>query len=149
MSRKTSGAIIALLAIIIVVTVVSISTLAPIQSPSSHDPNGQLGSAEQMAIVNVAFPDANTISVMVQNTGSTQSSITNAFINGVAVQPFATVPVEKSSSTTITFKHSNVWSTDTQFPLREGTSYSIKLITVKGTSIVSHEAVYCPSPSNP
>jgi archaeal type IV pilus assembly protein PilA len=102
---------------------------------------GLMGSAEQVSITNVAFPDATTIQVMVMNAGGTQSSITNAFINGVATSAFTAVPVPKSNSTTILFNASNATTT---FPLSPGTSYTIKLITAKGTSVVSPATTYNP-----
>ena len=101
---------------------------------------GLMGNAEQVSITNVAA-DANTIQVMVQNAGGTQSSITNAFINGAATSVFAPVPVAKSNSTTIVFQVSNATTT---FPLSAGTSYTIKLITAKGTSVVSSPTTYSP-----
>lgn len=101
---------------------------------------GLMGNAEQVSITNVAI-DASTIQVMVQNAGGTQSSITNAFINGVATSAFTAVPVPKSNSTTIIFTSINATTT---FPLSAGTSYTIKLITAKGTSVVSSPTTYNP-----
>jgi flagellin-like protein len=102
---------------------------------------GLMGSAEQVSITNVAIPDATQIQVMVQNAGGTQSSITNAFINGVAMAPATAEPVAKSSSVTMTFTVAN---STTTFPLSPGTSYTIKLITAKGTSVVSAATTYNP-----
>jgi flagellin-like protein len=104
---------------------------------------GLMGNAEQVSITNVAIPDATQIQVMVQNSGGTQSSITNAFINGVATNAFTAVPVGKSSSTTILFNTGN-FTTASPFPLSPGTSYTIKLITAKGTSVVSSPTTYNP-----
>ena len=94
---------------------------------------GLMGSAEQVSITNVAFPSTSTIQVMVLNAGGTDSQITNAFINGAAVTSFSSVTVPKSNSTTITF---------TGVTLTSGTSYTIKLITAKGTSVVSPATTY-------
>ena len=102
---------------------------------------GLMGSAEQVSITNVAMPDANTISVMVQNAGGTQASITNAFINGVACTATSATPVAKSSSVTMQFTSANCTAA---FPLSPGTSYTIKLITAKGTSVVSSATTYNP-----
>jgi hypothetical protein len=112
---------------------------------------GFMGTAEQVTITNVAFVPSSsvspitsdTIQVMVQNAGGTQSSITNAVINGVAVtaaniSPAATVPLPKSTTTTITL---TVGAAGTLSP---GTSYTIKLITAKGTSVLSAATIYNP-----
>jgi flagellin-like protein len=104
---------------------------------------GLMGSAEQVSITNVAFPDANTIQVMVQNAGGTQSSITSAFINGAGASSFAAVSVPKSSSVTITLTAANFTSGNI-YPLSPGTSYTVKLITAKGTSVVSSATTYNP-----
>jgi flagellin-like protein len=101
---------------------------------------GLMGSAEQVSITNVAFPDNSTIQVMVQNSAGTQSSITSAFINGVAVSPFTAVAVLKSSTATITLNATAVLGTN----LVGGTSYTVKLITAKGTSVVSSATTYNP-----
>src|ERR1700690_2107343 len=101
---------------------------------------GLMGSAEQVSITNVALPDANTIQVLVQNAGGTQGTINSAFINGVAVIPFNPVGVQKSSQTVITF----VNPSNATFTLTAGTSYTIKLITAKGTSVVSSATTYSP-----
>ena len=102
---------------------------------------GLMGSAEQVSITNVAIPDADHINVMVQNAGGTQSSITNAFINGVAMTATSAEPVPKSSSITMSFTVAN---STTTFPLSPGTSYTVKLITAKGTSVVSSATTYNP-----
>jgi flagellin-like protein len=100
---------------------------------------GLMGSAEQVSITNVAFSNGNTIQVMVMNAGGTDSSINNAFINGVATTAFTSpVTVPKSSSITITF----VAGGNATFTLTSGTSYTIKLITAKGTSVVSSATTY-------
>ena len=100
---------------------------------------GLMGSAEQVSVTNVAFPDANTIQVLVQNSGGSQATITSGFVNGVAVSPFTSVAVPKSGSTTIIFTSANVTGL---FPLNSGTAYTIKLITAKGTSVVSAATTY-------
>ena len=106
---------------------------------------GLMGSTEQVSITNVAMPDANTIQVMVQNTGGTQSSINNAFINGVTATTFTVAPVPKSSSITITLKSGNFTAgASNPFPLNPGSSYTVKLITAKGTSVVSSATTYNP-----
>lgn len=101
---------------------------------------GLMGSAEQMSITNVAFPDANNIQVLVQNAGGTQGTINSAFINGVATNVFVPVGVAKSSQTIITFTN----GVNATISLTPGTSYTIKLISAKGTSIVSSAVTYSP-----
>jgi hypothetical protein len=99
---------------------------------------GLMGSAEQVSITNVAFPDANTIQVMVMNAGGTDAVINSAFINGAGVANFQAVTVLKSSSTVISF----VNPSNATFTLNSGTSYTVKLITAKGTSVVSPATTY-------
>ena len=99
---------------------------------------GLMGSAEQVSITNVAFPDANTIQVLVQNAGGTQGTINSAFINGIAATVATPVGVAKSSQTTITFTSSG----NATFTLNAGASYTIKLITAKGTSVISAATTY-------
>jgi archaeal type IV pilus assembly protein PilA len=100
---------------------------------------GLMGSAEQVSITNVAFPDASSIQVLVQNAGGTQGTINSAFINGVATLVPTPVGVAKSSQTIITFTTPNATLT-----LVPGTSYTVKLITAKGTSVVSSATTYSP-----
>jgi hypothetical protein len=100
---------------------------------------GLLGNAEQISITNIAFDGTTSIDVMVQNTGSTDASITNAFFNGAAVSatniyPAPPLQVLKSSSVTITL---------TVPAMAPGTSCTVKLITAKGTSVVN-TATYNP-----
>jgi archaeal type IV pilus assembly protein PilA len=99
---------------------------------------GLMGSAEQVSITNIAFDGTtNTISVMVQNAAGINSNITNAFINGVAAtmnDDATNVGLAKSSTITLNL---------TGTTLGAGTSYSIKLITAKGISVVN-TATYNP-----
>jgi len=103
---------------------------------------GLMGSAEQVSITNVAFPDATTIQLLVQNQGGTQASITSAFVNGVAATVNPAVGLAKSSQTTMTF--SSATGGNATFTLTPGTSYTIKLITAKGTSVISSATTYNP-----
>jgi archaeal type IV pilus assembly protein PilA len=103
---------------------------------------GLMGSAEQISITNVAL-DANNIQVLVQNAGGTQGTINSAFINGVATTVFTPVQVAKSNQTTLIFTN-NVGSANATFTMTPGTSYTIKLITAKGTSVVSSATTYSP-----
>jgi flagellin-like protein len=100
---------------------------------------GLMGSAEQISITNVAL-DANNIQVLVQNAGGTQGTINSAFINGVATSVFTPVQVAKSNQTTIVFTSPG----NASFTMTPGTSYTIKLITAKGTSVVSSATTYSP-----
>jgi flagellin-like protein len=101
---------------------------------------GLMGNAEQVSITNVAFPDASNIQVLVQNAGGTQGTINSAFINGIAATVATPVGVAKNSQTTITFASPG----NGTFTLTPGTSYTIKLITAKGTSVVSSATTYSP-----
>jgi flagellin-like protein len=101
---------------------------------------GLMGNAEQVSITNVAFTGGN-IQVMVQNSAGTQSSVTSGFINGVGATVASSVQLPKSSSTIITFVPSGAGANAT-FTLTEGSSYTIKLITAKGTSVISSPTTY-------
>ena len=103
---------------------------------------GLMGSAEQVSITNVAFPDSGTIQVLVQNAGGTQGTINSAFINGVVSTLSTPVQVNKSNQTVITFTSTGL--TNTTLTLTPGTSYTIKLITAKGTSVISAATTYSP-----
>jgi flagellin-like protein len=93
---------------------------------------GLMGSAEQVSITNIAFTAPDQISVMVRNAGGTDSSITDAFINGVALAtPTSAAPVTVAKSTSVTIPLTAPAN------LTSGTSYTIKLITAKGTSVVN------------
>ena len=102
---------------------------------------GLMGNAEQASIANIAFVDdtTDTISVLVQNSGSTTVNITQGFVNGVAVDMSPASPsVAKSASGTVSL------SLPTGAPtLSAGSSYQIKLITAKGTQI-QNSAVFNP-----
>ncbi len=92
---------------------------------------------EKLSITNVAFTFPTTINLVVQNTSGTDSSITNAFLNEVAIGasniiPTPPISVAKNSSATIKL---------TVPEMKSGTSYTIKLVTAKAASIV-HTATY-------
>ena len=110
---------------------------------------GLMGSDEKVSITNLALvsgmahnaPDS--IQVMVQNSGGAQASITNAFINGAAVtaeniSPAVPVPLAEGTTTTITL---TVGPADT---FTAGATYTIKLVTAKGTSIISSATTFNP-----
>ena len=101
---------------------------------------GLMGSAEQVSITNVAITDSSTIHVLLQNAGETQSTINSAFINGVATTVTTPVGVAKNGQTVITFTSGG----NATFTLTPGTSYTIKLITAKGTLVVSAATTYSP-----
>lgn len=95
---------------------------------------GLMGSAEQVSITNIAFPSGATltIGVTVQNSGPNDAYVNSAFINGVAVA--TTVPVipalvVKNSPATIQL------TIPDSVTVTSGSSYTIKLITAKGTQI--------------
>ena len=99
---------------------------------------GLMGNAEQASIANIAFPSSTEIDVLVQNSGSTTVNITQAYINGFSAAMDPTSPsVGKATAGTITL------TLPDDGTLSAGTSYSIKLITAKGTQI-TNSAVYNP-----
>jgi flagellin-like protein len=104
---------------------------------------GLMGSAEQISITNVAFPDSSTIQVLVQNAGGTQGTINSAFINGVVTTVTTPIGVAKSNQTIIAFTTTGLGNS-TNLALTAGTSYTVKLITAKGTSVVSSATTYSP-----
>jgi hypothetical protein len=115
-------------------------TPSPSPIPSSQPSDlGFMGNVEQVAITNIAFTSPTAIEVMVQNTGSTTVNITQAFVNGVAASMSPASPsVTSSTSGTISL------TLPTNTPsLSAGTSYSIKLITAKGTEVIN-TATYNP-----
>jgi hypothetical protein len=136
--RKNAKALSPVVASIILLTVavaVSVASAAWLAGTTT----GLMHSAEQVSIVDVEFPNANTIQVMVHNAAGTPSSITNAFINGVELSPFTLVPSPQSSSITITLNASGNHTV-----LTSGASYTVKLITARGTSVVSAATIYNP-----
>jgi flagellin-like protein len=138
--RKNTKALTPVIAsIILIMVAVSVSIVSAAWLAGTA--TGLMGSAEQVSIINVAFPNDNTIQVMVHNAAGIQSSITNAFINGVPLTPFTSVSVPQNSSIFITLN-----SAGNGTILRSGTSYTIKLITAKGAQIVSPATLYSPCP---
>ena len=121
-----------LLALAVAVSVVSAAWLAGTTT-------GLMRSAEQVSIINVEFSDVNTIKVMVHNSAGEPSSITNAFINGVQLSPFTPILAPQSGSITITLNASG-----NHTMLTSGASYTIKLITARGNSVVSAATIYNP-----
>jgi archaeal type IV pilus assembly protein PilA len=109
---------------------------------------GFMGNAEQVSITNIAFTAPDTISVMVTNSGSSTVTISTAFINGVqttvgpATYP-APTPSPLPASPTLTKTTTITIALTNAADLSPGTSYQIKLITEKGTSIVN-TATYNP-----
>jgi archaeal type IV pilus assembly protein PilA len=107
---------------------------------------GFMGNAEQVSITNIAFvpgdgTTADTLQIMVTNSGSTPATISKAFINGAAVadNKMTVDPagaIAKSSSATITLDAGAAY-------LQAGSAYQVKLITQKGTSVVN-TATYNP-----
>jgi flagellin-like protein len=107
---------------------------------------GFMGNAEQVSITNIAFVPgtggaADTLQVMVTNSGSTPATVSSAFINGVDATTGMTSspaqPIAKSSSATMTL------NLPTGITLDAGSAYQVKLITQKGTSVVN-TATYNP-----
>ena len=129
--------VVASIILIVVAVAVSVASAAWLGGTTT----GLMRSAEQVSIINVEFSDVNTIKVMVHNAAGIQSSITNAFINGVPLTPFTSVSVPQNSSIFVTLN-----SAGNGTILSSGTSYTIKLITAKGAQIVSPATLYSPYP---
>jgi archaeal type IV pilus assembly protein PilA len=93
---------------------------------------GLMTSAEQVQMTNIGFEGTDTVIATVQNTGSNAATILNAFVNGVAVT--ITDPddlsMNKGVSLSVTLDMGSVTLTD-------GTLYSVKLVTTKGTVVVN------------
>jgi hypothetical protein len=108
----------------------------PIQSTSFSDSIGLLGLGEQAAITNIEFTSPNTIDVTVQNSGSKTVAFTKAYVNGVAVSTVPDSPsIARSSSETVALSVPS---------LTAGASYQITLVTIVGTSVMSHPTTYNP-----
>jgi hypothetical protein len=98
---------------------------------------GILGSKEQISIINVGYPDANTIKVTILNSGGTQATITKALVNGKGITTFASAVAPKNDTTTLTL---NPCGNDSSLVL--GACYTVSLITEKGNLIVSAPTIY-------
>ncbi len=133
--RKNSKALSPVVASIILIAV-TVAVSVVVAAWMGGTTIGLMGSAEQVSITNIAFEGStNTITVKVQNSGGTASNITSAFINGVgATMPSSNVGLPKTSTIDLELTGATV---------SPGTSYTIKLITAKGTSVVN-TATYNP-----
>jgi flagellin-like protein len=134
-NTKALSPVVASIILISVVVSVSVASAAWLGGMTT----GLIRSAEQVSIIDVEFSDANTVQVMVHNAAGMPSSITNAFINGVELSPFTSILAPQSSSTALTLNASG-----NNTVLTSGASYTITLITAKGTSIVSAATKYNP-----
>ena len=144
-SRKALSPVVASIILIAVTVAVSVVVAAWMGGMTI----GLMGSAEQASISNVAFDPttgAEALNVMVQNAGGTSVTISSAFINGVAV-PVAGWSSDPES-TTYTIDKSSTMTLNLPLPtdvtLDSGASYTVKLITAKGTSVVSAPTTYNP-----
>ena len=134
-NSKALTPVVASIILITVAVAVSVASAAWLAGTTT----GLMGSAEQVSIIDLEFSDVNTIQVMVHNAAGTQSTITNAFINGAELSPFTPIITPQSSSIIITLNASGNHTI-----LTSGTSYTITLITAKGTSVVSAATKYNP-----
>jgi len=134
-NAKALSPVVASIILILVAVAVSIASVAWMAGTTT----GFMRSAEQVSLIDVEFTNVNTIQVMVHNAAGTPSTITYAFINGIELSPFTPIQVPQSSSITITLNASG-----NQTILTSGASYTIKLITAKGTSVVSAATKYNP-----
>jgi flagellin-like protein len=105
---------------------------------------GLMGSTEQVSITNVQFTlgtagtSNDTLSILVQNSGGSAAAvIKNAYVNGNSVTVGGATSIAKNSQGTVTLDLGNTGV------LQAGSSYSVKLITAKGTQ-VSSTATYSP-----
>jgi flagellin-like protein len=87
---------------------------------------------EELKITNVQFKttgsgeDAeHTIVISVSNTGTIDSSITSATVNGATADPDSAVPIAKNDQGTVTLT----------FDWESGDNYQITLTSAKGTSV--------------
>jgi flagellin-like protein len=96
---------------------------------------GLMGNAEQGTITNIAFSDPNqeTLIVTVQNTGNSQITIKDAYVNtaiaptpSASPQPTGIAVIPKGQSATIVLDFEWDFSTD----------YTVKLTTSKGNNLV-------------
>jgi hypothetical protein len=91
------------------------------------------GKAEQLSITNVEFKAPNTIDVTVKNAAQTDSSITDVYLNDA---PIETTDISPPTPVTVA-KNSSIKVTLTTSAITSGRSYTIKLITAKGASVVN------------
>ncbi len=111
---------------------------------------GLMGSAEQVSVTNVAFVSGTTddqLVVTVTNSGSTLITISQAYINGAAIDQTTTWPTSTSptpAANTIPKASSAFVTITLTGHLSPGSAYTVKLITAKGTSVVSAATTYNP-----
>ena len=99
---------------------------------------GLMGNAEQATITNIGFsddgatPPLDTLTVTVSNTGKTPISITNVYVNTVAVlttNPALPAPIAAESS-------ANIVLSGTEAAWTSGEEYTIKMTTAEGNNLV-------------
>jgi archaeal type IV pilus assembly protein PilA len=114
---------------------------------------GLMGSAEQVSITNVEFDKTNeAMLVTVSNSGSTTVTINNVYVNGVSATLAYASPTPSpapSPAYSIVKASTLIISTDlpnsvTSGALSPGSAYTVKIITAKGTAVVSAPTTYNP-----
>jgi flagellin-like protein len=115
---------------------------------------GLMGNAEQVSVTNIQFkpgtdPADDQIVALVQNSGSSPVTIANAFVNGASPETMTTTYPDPTPTpvpaTNQILKSSSAYVTlNVPFgTISPGSSYTIKLVTEKGTQI-SQTAIYTP-----
>jgi flagellin-like protein len=89
---------------------------------------GLMGNAEQATITNLGFAPGNTIVVAVGNTGNSNVTITNAYVNTIACGTTPGLPMNIGKTSTATLNCTFAWVS--------GTQYEVKLTTSKGNNLV-------------
>ena len=109
---------------------------------------GFMGSAEQVSITNVAICQMPTQFIMVQNARQEPSinhiaHSSTEYSNNHCTTSYQSKQATQSQNSTEQL-HLYSAGANNPFPLIPGTSYTVKLITAKGTSVVSTAATYSP-----
>ena len=88
---------------------------------------GLMGNAEQATITNLGFASGDTIVVAIGNTGNSQVTITNAYVN-TAVVGTTGLPMNVAKTSTGSLNCTYAWVS--------GIQYEVKLTTSKGNNLV-------------
>jgi flagellin-like protein len=120
-STKALSPVVASIILIAVTVAVSIAVAAWMGALTV----GFMGT-EELKITNVQFPDANTVSITIKNTGSTAATISEIYINNGA----------DLLSSDLTLDPNSQADQDVTFTWTAGNSYQVRIVTTKGNPFV-------------
>ena len=120
-STKALSPVVASIILIAVTVAVSIAVAAWMGALTV----GFMGT-EELKITNVQFPDANTVSITIKNTGSTAATVSEVYINNGADLLSADLTLDPNSQA----------DQDVTFTWAAGSSYQVRVVTTKGNPFV-------------